>query len=130
MLPSSRGVVQTILGLPVKSDYLCFGPANATMRKIIFIVALMFSFFGAAAQTVYSSEKGEKYHTGDCRLSGDATPVALAEATKKKKTACNVCKPDVWLKQSLSQCTGKTKDGKQCRRMTANKNKKCFQHGT
>jgi hypothetical protein len=98
------------------------------MKKLILISAFM--LFGAAgfAQTVYSSEKGEKYHTGDCKLSGDANPIAMADAKKNKKSACGVCKPDEWVKLKLNQCESKTKDGTRCKRMTGNKNKKCFQH--
>lgn len=80
------------------------------------------------AQTVYAAPKGEKYHTGDCRLSGDADAITLANARKDKKTACAVCKPDEWLKKKLVQCEGKTKDGMRCKRNTSNANKKCFQH--
>jgi len=100
------------------------------MKKHVLLLAFIFFSAVGYSQTVYSSEKGDKYHTGDCRLSGDAEPLALSEAKKKKKSACAVCKPNEWLTQKLVQCEGKTKDAKRCRRMTANKNKRCFQHGT
>jgi hypothetical protein len=80
------------------------------------------------AQTVYSSEKGEKYHTADCRLSGDANSMSVADAKKKGKKPCEMCKPNEIGKKKLAQCSGKTADGSRCKRMTANKNKKCFQH--
>lgn len=100
------------------------------MKKLLFIFGFMLFGLTAFAQTVYSSEKGEKYHTADCKLSGDANPISVVDAKKKKKAACGVCKPDEWVKQKLNQCAGKTKDGTRCKRMTANKSKKCFQHGS
>ncbi|MBX2915407.1 MAG: hypothetical protein KF856_09080 [Cyclobacteriaceae bacterium] len=100
------------------------------MKKIL--VLSLFLFFGltfkALSQTVYTSPKGEKYHTADCRLSGEAGPVKLADAKKAGKDACDICKPNELGKAKLNQCSGKTAEGTRCKRMTANKNKKCFQH--
>jgi hypothetical protein len=101
------------------------------MKKFLLVLLVAAGLLVTArahAQTVYASAKGEKYHTADCRLSGDADAVTLAEARKGKKTACAVCKPDDWLKKKLVQCQGKTKDGTRCKRNTGNANKKCFQH--
>jgi hypothetical protein len=101
------------------------------MKKWFFVFVLAGTCLLAThvqAQTVYASAKGEKYHTADCRLSGDADAVTLAKARKDKKTACAVCKPDEWVKKKLAQCEGKTKDGTRCKRHTGNTNKKCFQH--
>ncbi len=101
------------------------------MKKmlVLFFVLVCGGFVAnVQAQTVYASPKGEKYHTGDCRLSGDANAITLASARKEKKTACAVCKPDEWLKKKLVQCEGKTKDGTRCKRNTGNASKKCFQH--
>ena len=50
------------------------------------------------------------------------------EAKKAGKGACDICKPNELGKATLNQCSGKTADGTRCKRMTANKNKKCFQH--
>lgn len=80
------------------------------------------------AQTVYSSAQGEKYHTADCRLSGDALPLKLADAKKAGKGPCDICKPNELGKAKLNRCDGKTADGTRCKRMTANKNKRCYQH--
>jgi len=100
------------------------------MKKIIIITVMV--CLGVAvkgmSQTVYSSAKGEKYHTADCRLSGDAQPLKMANAKKAGKGACDICKPNELGKAKLNQCGGKTVDGTRCKRMTANKNKKCFQH--
>ena len=100
------------------------------MKKIVVITCVLcFGLaFKAFSQTVYTSPKGEKYHTADCRLSGEAAPVKLAEAKKAGKGACDICKPNELGKAKLNQCGGKTADGTRCKRMTANKNKKCFQH--
>lgn len=61
------------------------------MKKIIVLSLL---FFGLAikgySQTVYASEKGEKYHTADCKLSGDAKDITLAAAKKAGKGACGI----------------------------------------
>lgn len=101
------------------------------MKKIIVVSVLLFFglSFKALSQTVYTSPKGEKYHTADCRLSGEASPVKIADAKKAGKGACDICKPNELGKAKLNRCDGKTADGTRCKRMTANKNKKCFQHG-
>lgn len=100
------------------------------MKK--FILLAFFLLAAAAtrtiAQTVYASDKGEKYHTADCKLSGDAKDMTLAAAKKAGKGPCGVCKPDEHFKDKVSQCSGKTADGTRCKRMTANKNGKCYQH--
>lgn len=100
------------------------------MKKIMVIG--LFLFFGLAvkgfSQTVYASAKGEKYHTADCKLSGDADGITLAAAKKAGKGACGVCKPDEHVKDKVAQCSGKTADGSKCKRMTASKSGKCYQH--
>ena len=100
------------------------------MKKTIalFLFLLAGISINALCQTVYSSAKGQKYHTADCRLSGNAEPLKLADAKKAGKTACEICKPNDLGKAQLNQCLGKTADGTRCKRMTANKNKKCYQH--
>ena len=99
------------------------------MKKfLVVVIVLMAVAIKTKAQTVYASAKGEKYHTADCKLSGDANALELADAKKVKKTACAMCKPDDHLKDKNAQCTGKTADGTQCKRMTSDKGGKCFQH--
>ena len=99
--------------------------------KKIFILSF-FLFFGLAikgfSQTVYASDKGEKYHTADCKNSGEAKDMTLAAAKKANKTACGICKPDEHFKDKTAQCSGKTADGTRCKRMTGSKEGKCFQH--
>lgn len=99
------------------------------MKKLIIFSVFIFGMAVAAkAQTVYASEKGEKYHTADCKLSGDANGLSLADAKKKGKGGCGVCKPDEHFKDKVSQCTGQTADKARCKRMTAAKGGKCYQH--
>jgi hypothetical protein len=99
------------------------------MKKIFVLTAILFaSAFSSKAQTVYASEKGEKYHTADCNLSGDATAMKLAEAKKAGKSQCDICKPLQPSKEKLERCIGKTADKTRCKRMTASKSKKCYQH--
>jgi hypothetical protein len=99
------------------------------MKNLLILTSFVF-FFGLAAkaQTVYSSANGTKYHTADCKLSGDASAMTLAAAKKAGKTGCGVCKPDDHFKDKTTQCTGKTADGTRCKRLTASANGKCFQH--
>ncbi len=100
------------------------------MKKIFILSSLL--FFGLAfkgfSQTVYASDKGEKYHTADCKLSGDAKDMTLAAAKKAGKGPCGICKPDDHFKDKVVQCSGKTADGTRCKRMTSSANGKCYQH--
>jgi len=98
------------------------------MKKLFLLMLFVGLASAAKAQTVYASEKGTKYHTADCNLSGDAVDIKLADARKKGKGACGVCKPDEHLKDKTKQCLGKTADKSRCKRMTANKSGKCYQH--
>ncbi len=100
------------------------------MKKFLALTFFMMVAFVVAsrAQTVYSSAKGEKYHTADCKLSGDASNMTLTAAKKAGKSGCGVCKPDDHFKDKVEQCTGKTADGTRCKRMTSSKEKKCYQH--
>jgi len=99
--------------------------------KKLFVIAF-FLMLGVSingfSQTVYSSAKGEKYHTADCKLSGDADGLKLDAAKKAGKTPCGVCKPDEHIKDKVAQCSGKTADGTRCKRMTGSKAGKCYQH--
>ncbi|MBL7850604.1 MAG: hypothetical protein JNN04_06855 [Cyclobacteriaceae bacterium] len=100
------------------------------MKKFLITTLLLLGFavVGASAQTVYASEKGEKYHTADCNLSGDANDMTLAAAKKAGKKACAVCKPESHFKDKTVRCAGKTADGTRCKRMTSSKAGKCYQH--
>ncbi|MBL7864706.1 MAG: hypothetical protein JNK10_07525 [Cyclobacteriaceae bacterium] len=82
----------------------------------------------AHGQIVYASDKGEKYHTADCNLSGEAKDMRLATAQKAGKKPCAICKPEDHFKDKTVRCKGKTTDGTRCKRMTSTKAGKCYQH--
>jgi hypothetical protein len=100
------------------------------MKKFLFTALVL--FFGLTikgfSQTVYASDKGQKYHTADCKQSGDASSMTLAAAKKAGKTGCGICKPDEHFKDKTAQCSGKTSDGTRCKRMTSSGDGKCYQH--
>jgi hypothetical protein len=100
------------------------------MKRVLFasIVLLAITTLHASAQTVYASDKGDKYHTADCNLSGDARDMRLATAKKAGKGPCAICKPDSHFKDKTVRCAGKTAEGTRCKRMTASKGGKCYQH--
>ena len=102
------------------------------MKKIIIVTFVLFLGISLKgfSQTVYSSAKGEKYHTADCKLSGDADGMQLASAKKAGKTSCGVCKPEDHFKDKTVQFKGKTADGTRCKRMTSSKGEKCYQHAS
>ena len=60
------------------------------MKRIIILSVLLFlmTAFRVTVQTVYASDKDEKYHTSDCNMSGDANSATLAAAKKAGKTPC------------------------------------------
>ncbi len=105
------------------------------------------------AQTVYTTKTGEKYHTANCRyLKYSKKEITLQEAIDRGYQACSICKPGSNVeettstnsfysspeseaapqqsstKATASQCSGKTKAGKRCKRMTKNANGRCYQH--
>ncbi|MBL7848741.1 MAG: hypothetical protein JNL40_14835 [Cyclobacteriaceae bacterium] len=100
------------------------------MKRILLIAVVLLGMttLRVSAQTVYASDKGEKYHTADCNLSGDAKDMTLASAKKAGKGPCSICKPNDHFKDQTVRCSGKTADGTRCKRMTANKAGKCYQH--
>jgi len=120
-----------------------------------FQIFLLLLFLGCTqkspAQTVYTTKTGEKYHTISCRyLKHSKKEITLEEAFNLGYQACSVCKPEtnpaqiqslvsqseqnttsqeiVLQKNTATQCTGKTKAGKRCKRMTKNANGRCYQH--
>lgn len=100
------------------------------MKKLIVLtfVFLLSLAMKSYSQTVYAAAKGEKYHTADGNLSGDADGMTLEAAKKLKKGACGVCKPNDHFKDKVSQCTGKTADKTRCKRITSSKDNKGYQH--
>ncbi|MDC8001791.1 hypothetical protein POV26_12150 [Aequorivita todarodis] len=103
------------------------------------------------AQTVYTTKTGEKYHTATCRyLKYSKKEITLEQAIDLGYQACSVCKPSSGPgqvqsfvsrpsqgttpqetsshKTTASQCTGKTKAGNRCKRMTKDASGRCYQH--
>lgn len=120
-----------------------------------FQLLLFLIFIGAStnslAQSVYTTKTGEKYHTANCHyLKYSKKEIALEQAINLGYQACSVCKPGSNPKQTQSlvsqssqasppqetatqkttttQCTGKTKAGNRCKRMTKDSSGRCYQH--
>jgi hypothetical protein len=120
-----------------------------------FKIFTLFVFFivtnSIVAQTVYTTKTGEKYHKSNCHyLKHSKKPIKLDKAKALGYTACKVCKPTIkntkqesnsitskeetkpkstaTKKITATQCTGKTKSGKRCKRKTKNANGRCYQH--
>jgi hypothetical protein len=123
------------------------------MRKqtLFFIAIIGLLFSNLYAQTVYITKTGEKYHEQGCRhLKKSSLSINLSEALKRGYLPCGVCKPSTTLNStgidkknnstssnsnkpvnetSSQQCTGKTKAGSRCKRLTKSSNGLCWQHG-
>jgi len=122
---------------------------NAFYFKLIGI--LVFLNIGmsvkVAAQTVYITKTGEKYHLKNCRyLSRSAYAINLKEVRNNGYTVCSVCKPyegsdnlpevtkpttDSLTENNtsdLKRCNALTKAGTRCKRETGNTSGKCWQH--
>lgn len=115
---------------------------NQILHSLIFLFFLSAYPF-AAAQTVYITKTGEKYHRSTCRyLYKSSISISLSDALQKNYTACKVCKPNSTgqtkqksninsskLKTSLAkQCSAKTSKGLRCTRKTKDPSGKCWQH--
>jgi uncharacterized beta-barrel protein YwiB (DUF1934 family) len=121
-----------------------------SFRLLYLILTIAFSS-NAISQTVYTTTTGEKYHKSSCNyLKYSKKEITLEKAKTLGYEACKVCKPTAEnTKQSVikpntispesskttpskkseaSQCTGKTKAGNRCKRMTKNANGRCYQH--
>ena len=85
-------------------------------------------------QTVYKTETGKKYHTASHYE--NSTAITLEEALKLGLEACKVCKPSQAadsgekkiVNTSSRQCSGTTKAGNRCKRMTTDPSGYCYQH--
>ena len=120
------------------------------VKRLFLIVTLVFAF-QVNAQTVYTTKTGEKFHKETCHfLKYSKKEVLFEKAIQLGYQACRVCKPSQVInaskiqhtnsitpiskaetltrKISASQCTGKTKAGKRCRRRTKNASGRCYQH--
>lgn len=64
------------------------------MKRSLFVFVLCFVALFAAAQTVYITRTGSKYHTEGCRyLSRSCIAISLSEAKSEGYEPCSVCDP-------------------------------------
>lgn len=121
------------------------------MNAIKSIIPLFFICLSIVAgaqekeQTVFVMKTGTKYHLSSCRyVTHDSTSMKLSKAEKNGYTPCSVCKPTgakidaapvesatshtVLKPGSSRQCSGMTKKGTRCQRVTTNSNGRCYQH--
>lgn len=121
------------------------------VRIVLFVMSLSFAS-QVTAQNVCITKTGEKYHKSDCRfLKYSKTEITLKKAKSLGYSACKVCKPQAdntktdtntasvfkskseeskipAKKINSTRCTGKTKKGVRCKRMTKKTNGRCYQH--
>lgn len=115
---------------------------NRLLLTIIFTLFLNNVF----SQTVYTTKTGTKYHTQYCKyLKKSSYAISLSDAKAKGYDACSICKPNSTAtspsapstKKTESapksssgsvQCSGTTKAGSRCKRMTTSSNGRCYQH--
>lgn len=116
--------------------------------KILLFIGAMAFACELSAQTVFVTKTGEKYHKDSCHyLKNSKMEIAYKKAIELRYKACSVCKPNAqWSPLSIrststkstttptikttksTQCTGKTKAGARCKRMTKSGNGRCYQH--
>lgn len=109
---------------------------------------MLLTFNFAFSQTVYVTKTGKKYHDSDCvHLKRSSISISLEEAVERGYDACKVCKPigtqntgtknnfvdkpsigESRSSSSSVQCSGRTKKGSRCKRMTSNSSGRCYQH--
>ncbi|MEP5253783.1 MAG: hypothetical protein ABJQ39_01910 [Winogradskyella arenosi] len=119
-----------------------------------FKLLLLFLIIGFSseikAQTVYTTQTGEKYHKSNCQyLKYSKKEIDLKKAISLGYIACKICKPIANKGQGsaskakiitskvktnsskntiATQCTAKTQAGKRCKRKTKNSSGRCYQH--
>lgn len=123
------------------------------MKKLLFLLLFVLTAHSVHAQTVYITKTGEKYHREDCSyLRRSSISIGLAEARARGYEPCKVCKPETQTTRSATrtapstseetagsatspstrsaavQCSGTTKKGTRCKRMTTNASGRCYQH--
>lgn len=118
--------------------------------KLFLFLGLIAFTCEVSAQSVYVTKTGEKYHKSTCHyLKNSKKEITLEVAKQRGFTACSVCKPKGGTKilkpiensqqyriepvsstpkATATQCTGKTKAGTRCKRMTKSANGRCYQH--
>ena len=110
------------------------------MRQFLFLFVL-FSL-NASAQTVYKTPSGNKYHLASCRMVKNvSSATSIEKAASMGLSPCKICKPPFKSRMGvmsapkkakgvngLTQCKGRTKQGRRCSRKTRIGNDYCFQH--
>lgn len=125
---------------------------------ILLLLLSLFFTFSVIAQNVYVTKTGKKYHSSNCRsLSKSCIEISLSDAINRGYTPCSVCSPTTTIERKQSknenspavipantavqsksnensggksvQCSGTTKAGARCKRMTTSSNGRCYQHG-
>ena len=115
------------------------------MKKTLLLFLFLFTS-AVFCQTVYVTKAGEKYHREGCQhVRKSSSNIEAEEALRLGYEACKVCKPPKTTSASQNvvsqknsdnssskiksvQCSGKTKKGIRCKRMTTNSSKRCYQH--
>lgn len=123
------------------------------MKRHVLLFILLLITVVSQAQTVYKTRTGEKYHVQSCRYLKSSFETTVAQAKAEGLTACSVCRPSSGNSTAASsstyhsngsnqtsssssyssssgsvQCSGTTKAGARCKRMTTNSNGRCYQH--
>ena len=118
--------------------------------KVIITLFVLISAIQVGAQKkekeVYRTKKGERYHRKDCWVikKRDTSKIPLATAIKRGLEPCRVChgnktkseiikkkstnKTKISSKSKATRCTGITKKGTRCKRMTKSADGTCWQH--
>ena len=88
-------------------------------------------------QVVYVTKTGSKYHSSSCGyLHSSKIKTTLKSAKNNGYTACSKCKGGVSYSPTKStsnssvsvRCSGTTKSGSRCKRMTTSSSRRCYQH--
>ena len=110
--------------------------------RYIFTFFIVLVFQTISPQTVYKTPSGNKYHLANCRMVKNvSTATTIEKAQTKGLSPCKICRPPFNSRSGftaspkkargvngLSQCKGRTKAGKRCKRKTRIGNDHCFQH--
>ena len=119
------------------------------IKVFLGIILLILYTASCEGQIVYVTKTGKKYHQESCRfLKYSKKEITIKKAKEFGFLACRICKPTIkntssknttsslssnkkkqdTRKVTATQCTGKTKSGRRCKRKTKNANGRCYQH--
>jgi len=95
------------------------------MKKLILTAIIIFTFNSAKGQEIATTETGKKVMLFD-----DGTYKVISSNQLKTETYINSVSSESNSESNSErvQCSGITKKGTRCKRMTTNKNGRCFQH--